>query len=160
MFCAKLPFFWIILHNANLRRVFRRNLLRLLAADIFVFLHLICDDDIYSVHFSEIPGDVFLCFGESFRFGSKTATGCSQRFSEALGILELKLKLILLRSQLHHRIASGNDSVHLFCIVGSAGKKQVVLIFLGEIGELDFWFTGGVDQRTSLMLCTELLVAL
>ena len=58
--------FELFLHNANLRYVFSRNLLRLLATDIFVFLHLICDDDIHSVHFSEIPGDIFLCFGEWF----------------------------------------------------------------------------------------------
>ena len=68
--------------------------------------------------------------------------------------------MILLGSQLHHRVPSGDDSVHLLCVVGFAGKEQVVLICLGEIGELDFRITGGVEQRTSLMLCTELLVAL
>ena len=69
-------------------------------------------------------------------------------------------KFVLLSSQLHHRVPSGDDSVHLLCVVGFAGKEQVVLICLGEIGELDFRITGGMEQRFSLMLCTELPVAL
>ena len=33
----------------------------------------------------------FFVLGNGFRFGSKTATGCSQRVFEALGILELRV---------------------------------------------------------------------
>ena len=63
--------------------------------------------------------------------------------------------MILLGSQFHHRVPSGDDSVRLLCVVGFAGKEQVVLIFLGEIGEFDCWFTGRMNKRFSLMLCTE-----
>ena len=66
--------------------------------------------------------------------------------------------MILLGSQLHHRVPSGDDSVHLLCVVSFAGKEQVVLIFLGEIGEFDCCFTGRMNKRFSLMLCTELLI--
>ena len=66
--------------------------------------------------------------------------------------------MILLGSQFHHRVPSGDDSVRLLCVVGFAGKEQVVLIFLGEIGEFDCWFTGRMNKRFSLMLCTELLI--
>ena len=58
----------------------------------------------HSEDFLEIPGDVFLCFGESFRFGSKTATGYSQRFSEALAILGLRVEFTKQSVPSPHRV--------------------------------------------------------
>ena len=46
----------------------------------------------------------FFVLGNGFRFGSKTATGCSQRFSETLGILELRVEFTKQSAPSPHRV--------------------------------------------------------
>ena len=46
----------------------------------------------------------FFVLGNGFRFGSKTATGCSQSFSEALGILELRVDFTKQSAPSPHRV--------------------------------------------------------
>ena len=46
----------------------------------------------------------FFVLGNGFRFGSKTATGCSQRFSEALAILGLRVEFTKQSVPSPHRV--------------------------------------------------------